>query len=67
MGTFVTVLIDGPCEEGCKKCADVCPVNIFEFRERKVIVVEENEDECTFCNLCLEACPRGVVKIRKEY
>jgi len=30
-------------------------------------VVEENEDECTLCDLCLERCPTGAIVIRTLY
>lgn len=67
MGVFVTVFIEGICPEGCKKCVDSCPVNIFEIKDGKITISDENEDECTFCNLCLEVCPRGIIRIKKEY
>jgi len=67
MGTFVTIIIKENCKDGCKKCVEVCPVNIFELKEERVSVVPENEDECTFCNLCLEACPENAILIKKEY
>jgi NAD-dependent dihydropyrimidine dehydrogenase PreA subunit len=44
------------------KLAEVCPVNIFaaDSAANKVTVVEKNVDECTLCELCLEASPGGV-------
>ena len=45
-----------------KKLVEVCPVNIFAAGSGKdaVIVVEENVDECTLCDLCMQASPDGV-------
>jgi len=45
-----------------KKLADVCPVNIFApgSEENAVAVVEDNVDECTLCELCIQASPQGV-------
>ena len=70
MGLFVRVHID---QEKCgnpeevKAWAGVCPVGIFKMNDAKPVVLEENEDECTFCGLCLQACPSGAIKIEKLY
>jgi ferredoxin-like protein FixX len=51
-----------------KKLVEVCPVNIFaEADEGVLAIVEKNLDECTLCDLCLEAAPPGTVKIKKLY
>jgi NAD-dependent dihydropyrimidine dehydrogenase PreA subunit len=51
-----------------KKLVDVCPVNIFDLDgEGKARVVEENEDECVLCDLCVQAAPAGQVRIIKLY
>ncbi len=74
MGMFVQIEIDyNKCKnvKNCKICEDVCPVEIFKFEKsdnnRKISVVEENIDECIFCNLCLEKCPQGAITIKKLY
>ncbi len=69
MGLFVTVIHDQTqCATGCRECVDACPVDIFAAdQEGNVSVVAANEDECTFCWLCLERCPTDSVIIRKEY
>jgi NAD-dependent dihydropyrimidine dehydrogenase PreA subunit len=45
-----------------KKIVEVCPVNIFKLgaKESRAETVEENLDECTLCELCLQASPDGV-------
>ena len=50
------------------KLVDVCPVNIFKLgaAPNTADVVEENVDECTLCELCLQASPDGV-KVVKLY
>ena len=54
--------------ELAKKLAEVCPVNIFELdAEGKAVVVEENEDECVLCDLCVQAAPQGQVRVIKLY
>jgi NAD-dependent dihydropyrimidine dehydrogenase PreA subunit len=70
MGEFIRVVID---PEKCgdpdevKVWAGVCPVGIFEMKKGRPFVAEENEDECTLCELCLEACSNGAVTIEKLY
>lgn len=69
MGLFVTVTHDQTkCPTGCRECVDACPVNIFAVDKDGIVsVVAVNEDECTFCWLCVERCPADSVSIRKEY
>jgi NAD-dependent dihydropyrimidine dehydrogenase PreA subunit len=51
-----------------KKLVEVCPVNIFaEADEGVLAIVEKNLDECTLCELCLEAAPPGTVRVKKLY
>lgn len=51
-----------------KKLVEVCPVNIFaEADEGLLAIVEKNLDECTLCELCLQAAPPGAVTVRKLY
>ncbi len=54
--------------ELAKKLVEVCPVNIFEQDvNAKCVVVEENEDECVLCDLCVQAAPEGQVRVIKLY
>ena len=70
MGEFINVIIDqdkcGGIEE-VEMWVRVCPVNIFDIKNGAPIVNDENEDECTLCGLCLEACKTGAVTIEKRY
>jgi NAD-dependent dihydropyrimidine dehydrogenase PreA subunit len=50
-----------------KKLEEVCPVSIFEATDSGVKIVEDNLDECTLCDLCLEAAPKGAVQVKKLY
>jgi NAD-dependent dihydropyrimidine dehydrogenase PreA subunit len=49
-----------------KKIADVCPVNIFKAgpENNTVAVIDDNVDECTLCDLCMQASPDGVRVIK---
>lgn len=51
----------------CGKCAEVCPVNVFETDGKIPRVNTENEDECTLCDLCIQACKPCAVTIHKLY
>ena len=50
-----------------KKLTEVCPVNIFKDAGGKPAIVEDNLDECTLCDLCIQAAPAGTVKVVKLY
>ena len=51
-----------------KKLVEVCPVNIFTpgSEDNAVEVIDDNVDECTLCDLCIQASPDGV-KVIKLY
>jgi NAD-dependent dihydropyrimidine dehydrogenase PreA subunit len=69
-GLFIDVKISDAIAKDAKvaaKLAEVCPVNIFEASDAGVRILEENLDECTLCDLCLEAAPKGAVEIIKLY
>jgi ferredoxin len=51
----------------CGQCINVCPVSIFDKRANEPIIVQNNEDECTLCDLCLNSCPTDAVQIIKLY
>ena len=53
--------------EIARKLEEVCPVSIFKATAQGVEIDEENLDECTLCNLCLEATPKGSIEIVKLY
>ncbi len=70
MSLFVAVhVVDDRCRAGqpCTACITVCPVSIFRGHGGLAGVVEENEDECTLCDLCLERCPTDAITIRTLY
>ena len=70
MGEFIRVEIDlSKCKDmsGVDNWVQVCPVNIFKTEGHQPAVVEENEDECTLCMLCIEAFPQDAITIHKLY
>jgi NAD-dependent dihydropyrimidine dehydrogenase PreA subunit len=70
MALFIDVEVDPAAAKDtaiAKKLVEVCPVNIFALRNDAVQIVEANLDECTLCELCLEAAPAGTVRVKKIY
>ncbi len=53
--------------EIAQKLTDACPVDIFANKDGTVDIVEENLDECILCELCVQAAPPGVVRVKKLY
>jgi len=72
MAMFIRVDVDNKVVEKspglAAKLVEVCPVKIFKLgsKPNAVEVVEENVDECTLCDLCMQASPEGV-KVIKLY
>ena len=69
-GLFIDVVV-APSAAGdpdlARKLEEVCPVGIFRAEASGVAIEENNLDECTLCELCLEAAPKGAVSIEKLY
>ncbi|MGB5811424.1 MAG: hypothetical protein WBG86_12880 [Polyangiales bacterium] len=66
MAMFIRVDVDNSVVQKAaglsNKLVEVCPVKIFKLGAdpAAVEVVEENLDECTLCDLCMQASPKGV-------
>jgi len=72
MGTgslFIQIEIDNKqiSDEQARELLRNCPVNIFKLDGNTLEVVQEQEDECTLCERCLEIAIPGAVVIRKRY
>jgi NAD-dependent dihydropyrimidine dehydrogenase PreA subunit len=69
MGVFINVTVEeerlNPGQR--RELATLCPVDIFQFDQGRILVREEQVDECTLCELCLDAAPAQAVRIRKNY
>jgi len=71
MAMFIDVQVDAAVAADAalaKKLTEVCPVNIFKVgTDGKLAIVDENLDECTLCDLCVQAVPGGKVRVVKLY
>ena len=69
-GLFIDVEVTGSHAKDAalaKKLEEACPVDIFEAADDGVRIVQENLDECTLCDLCIQAAPAGAVRVVKLY
>jgi len=70
-GMFIDVTVDPAVARDAalaKKLVEVCPVNIFaQETDGTLRIVEANLDECTLCDLCIQAAPPGRVEVVKLY
>ena len=71
MALFIRVEVDSAASDNpevANKLVEVCPVDIFETDGAGALqIVEENLDECTLCDLCLQVAPPGSVRVIKLY
>lgn len=58
---MVEIKIDTEKCDGCGTCVDVCPVEVFELKNNKSVVV--NLDECLVCRACEVQCPNSAIEI----
>jgi NAD-dependent dihydropyrimidine dehydrogenase PreA subunit len=69
-GLFIDVKLDPKITkdaELAKKLEEVCPVSIFVAKASGVEIDDEQLDECTLCDLCINAAPEGSIEIVKLY
>ena len=48
---------------GCKKCYDLCPLDVFAWDEEKDMPVVAYEEECWHCGICWMECPKRAIDI----
>lgn len=69
-GTFIDVEVDESVASDAElaaKLEEVCPVDIFAEEDGKLVIVEDNLDECVLCDLCLRVVPEGTLKVIRLY
>lgn len=70
-GLFIDVEVDPEVAADpalARKIVESCPVDIYAAAgDGTLRIVEENLDECTLCDLCVQAAPPGTVRILRLY
>ena len=73
-GTFIAVEVADEAAadaELARKLSEACPVDIFaQEDDGRLLIVNDNLDECVLCRLCLDAAagwPADTVKVIKLY
>ena len=70
-GMFIDVEVDASVasdKDLVRKLSEVCAVDIFASKDDGTLqIVVDNLDECVLCDLCIEAAPKGTVRVRKLY
>ena len=68
---FIAVEVDDSIAadpELARRMTEACPVDIFAQEDGgRLQIVQQSLDECVLCRLCLDAAPRGTVKVIKLY
>lgn len=47
--------------DGCRRCEEVCPFNVFEVIDGFAVAVRA--DDCIACCSCVEECPKGAIVV----
>lgn len=55
------VEIDDELCDNTQTCEAVCPVDVFEIKASRIVVVRPNA--CIACFKCVELCPSGAVTV----
>jgi NAD-dependent dihydropyrimidine dehydrogenase PreA subunit len=48
---------------GCKRCYDLCPMDVFTWDEEMKMPRVTNWEECWICGVCWMECPKRAIDI----
>jgi adenylylsulfate reductase subunit B len=57
-------IIDKDKCNGCGRCVEICPTDVFFGSEKKKIPVVTYPDQCWHENACVRECPKEAIKLR---
>ena len=60
---MATIRVDAGKCDGCGTCVSVCPVGVYELKENKSVVV--NQDACLVCKACETQCPKTAITVQE--
>ncbi len=55
--------IDNSKIEDPQKCADICPMGVFEVKDNKLVVSKDKMMDCHLCEACSDLCGKDAIKI----
>ena len=58
----VTLQLDQQKCNGCKMCINVCPHEVFQFKDKKAFIA--SKDLCMECGACEKNCSEGAISVR---
>lgn len=59
---MLQIIVDKEKCTGCRDCVFICPVEVFEIKEKKAVPVDSESCCGTTCRLCVEYCWRDAIK-----
>jgi NAD-dependent dihydropyrimidine dehydrogenase PreA subunit len=57
------VTVDNDKCVGCGDCVDICPVEVYELQDEKLVPV--NAEECVGCESCIEVCEQEAISVKE--
>jgi adenylylsulfate reductase, subunit B len=48
---------------GCKKCYDICPFDIYTWDEEIGMPKRTYDEECWHCGICVMDCPKRAIEL----
>ena len=56
-----TLKLDQSKCNGCRKCIEACPHEVFEIKDKKASI--KDKDACMECGACAKNCPQSAISV----